>query len=169
MGSTANADTAHSSGMPSPATDQSNPRRRNMQANRRRDTSPEIALRSALHRRGLRYRCDFLLRLGSHRVRPDIVFTKRHIAVFVDGCFWHCCPEHGRFPRVNPGYRTPKLQRNRDRDERNNQALRDAGWNVIRVWEHESTDSAVDRVLDALSGAVSTRSMSADTANSADL
>ena len=133
---------------------QANPRRRNMQANRRRDTSPEVALRSALHRGGLRYRCDYLLRIDTHRVRPDIVFTKRRVAVFVDGCFWHCCPDHGRLPQVNSGYWTPKLQRNQDRDARNNQALRDAGWKVVRIWEHESVDSAVTQVVEALSTTV---------------
>ena len=83
-------------------------RSRNMQANRRSNTKPEIALRSALHGLGYRFRKDHRLDLESGiRVRPDIVFTKRKVAVFVDGCFWHVCPEHGRQPTTNEWYWTP--------------------------------------------------------------
>jgi DNA mismatch endonuclease (patch repair protein) len=127
-----------------------NPRRRNMQANRRRDTKPEVAVRRLLHARGLRYRCDFPLVVEGSRVRPDIVFTRAHVAVFVDGCFWHACPDHGRQPRVNDGYWRPKLQRNKERDERNTSALRNAGWIVIRAWEHESAESIADRIEGAV-------------------
>lgn len=127
-------------------------RSRNMQANRRRDTGPERALRSMLHRAGYRYRCDFRLDLeGGIRVRPDIVFTRRRTAVFVDGCFWHSCPRHGRNPTTNPGYWSPKLERNRDRDRRNTAALQAAGWTVVRVWEHEAADAAMAKVIEALS------------------
>ncbi|RIQ19480.1 very short patch repair endonuclease [Jiangella rhizosphaerae] len=126
-------------------------RSRNMQANRRRDTGPERALRSALHQAGYRYRCDLLIDLpGGVRVRPDIVFTKRLVAVFVDGCFWHSCPEHGRQPTTNAYYWSPKLQRNRDRDERNNTALSAAGWTVVRLWEHEPLEQALDKVKQVL-------------------
>ena len=83
-----------------------------MRAIRRSDTKPELALRRALHGRGYRYRKDLRLDLdGGARVRPDIVFTARRVAVFVDGCFWHCCPEHGSKPAVNTGYWNPKLRR----------------------------------------------------------
>jgi len=119
-------------------------RSRNMQANRRRDTGPELALRSALHRLGYRYRCDLRIDLGMVKVRPDIVFTRRKVAVFVDGCFWHCCPEHGRQPGVNGWYWTPKLQRNRERDIRNTDA---AGWSVVRLWEHVPVEEAVALVV----------------------
>ncbi|HET9258404.1 MAG TPA: very short patch repair endonuclease, partial [Pseudonocardiaceae bacterium] len=126
-------------------------RSRNMQANRRTDTKPEVSLRSALHRSGYRYRKDLSLTLASGvRVRPDIVFTARKVAVFVDGCFWHVCPEHGRQPTTNEWYWTPKLRRNIERDRQADAALREAGWLVVRVWEHESTESAVAAVVSAL-------------------
>jgi DNA mismatch endonuclease (patch repair protein) len=126
-------------------------RSRNMQANRRANTKPEVALRSALHRRGFRFRKDLLLRLDHGiRVRPDIVFTARKVAVFVDGCFWHVCPEHGRQPATNEWYWAPKLQRNMNRDEIVNASLQEAGWHVIRIWEHEPTATAADTVATAL-------------------
>jgi DNA mismatch endonuclease (patch repair protein) len=126
-------------------------RSRNMQANRRADTKPETRLRSALHRRGLRFRKDLLVRLeGGVRVRPDVVFTARKVAVFVDGCFWHVCPDHGRYPATNDWYWSPKLRRNMERDRIVNAALRDANWRVIRIWEHEDLEcavSAIERVV----------------------
>lgn len=123
-------------------------RSRNMQANRRADTKPEVAVRSALHKLGYRYRKDFLLRLGENvRVRPDIVFTARKVAVFVDGCFWHVCPDHGRQPTTNEWYWSPKLERNVERDRRVNSALRQAGWWVVRIWEHETLEAAVEAVI----------------------
>lgn len=121
-------------------------RGRNMQAIRRRDTKPELRLRRALHAAGLRFRKDLRLDLGSVRVRPDVVFTRRKIAVFVDGCFWHACPDHGRRPTHNDWYWGPKLERNAARDRSADQALQSAGWTVIRVWEHEAMDGAVARV-----------------------
>jgi DNA mismatch endonuclease (patch repair protein) len=118
-----------------------------MRAIRRANTKPEATLRSALHRRGMRFRKDLLLRLdGGVRVRPDIVFTARKVAVFVDGCFWHVCPVHGRYPATNDWYWAPKLRRNMERDRTVNSALRDAGWCVIRIWEHEHLDLAVAAV-----------------------
>ncbi|MFC5182270.1 very short patch repair endonuclease [Actinomadura harenae] len=133
-------------------------RSRNMKANRRSDTKPEIALRRALHARGYRYRKDFRMDLSSGvRVRPDIVFTARKVAVFVDGCFWHVCPEHGREPTSNEWYWTPKLRRNVERDRVADVALRAAGWRVVRLWEHVSLSEAVDAVTDAV-GPASTRS-----------
>lgn len=126
------------------------PRRRNMQANRRRDSAPEIALRSLLHAAGYRYRCDFRLKFGTEAVRPDIVFTRRRVAVFVDGCFWHSCPIHGSEPRTNTQYWGPKLERNRERDARNSRVLEDSGWVVVRVWEHEDPANAFIRVVDAV-------------------
>jgi DNA mismatch endonuclease, patch repair protein len=121
-----------------------------MQANRRADTKPEIALRRALHARGYRYRKDLRVDLpGGVRVRPDIVFTARKVAVFVDGCFWHVCPQHGRQPASNEWYWTPKLRRNMERDEIADEALKAAGWKVVRLWEHESLSSAVEAVIQA--------------------
>ena len=122
----------------------------NMKANRRTDTKPELALRSALHVRGYRYRKDFRLDLPLRRVRPDIVFTARKVAVFVDGCFWHACPEHGSRPAVNQGYWNPKLLRNVERDRAADAALELAGWQVVRLWEHVPLDDAVTAVVTAL-------------------
>ncbi|HEX6522498.1 MAG TPA: very short patch repair endonuclease [Streptosporangiaceae bacterium] len=129
-------------------------RSRNMAANRRTDTKPELALRRALHNRGYRYRKDFRLDLADgRRVRPDIVFTAKRVAVFVDGCFWHACPDHGSKPRINEWYWSPKLLRNVERDQLNNAALASAGWTVIRLWEHVPLDEAVAAVVTALTGA----------------
>ncbi|TDC33154.1 very short patch repair endonuclease [Kribbella albertanoniae] len=127
-------------------------RSRNMQAIRRTNTKPEVELRSALHRRGYRFRKDLSIYTAIRRVRPDVVFTARRVAVFVDGCFWHCCPEHGRQPSVNSGYWSPKLQRNVERDRLADAALQQDGWTVVRIWEHEELEAAlatVIRVLDA--------------------
>src|SRR5512146_2052423 len=108
-----------------------------MSRNRKRDTRAELAVRSALHARGLRFRVDHRLRLADLAVRPDVVFTRRRIAVFIDGCFWHACPEHGTTPGRNTDYWLPKLRRNVERDRRVDRALTDSGWQVIRAWEHE--------------------------------
>ena len=125
-----------------------------MKANRRTDTKPELALRHALHRLGYRYRKDYRLDLDSgRRVRPDIVFTARKLAVFVDGCFWHACPEHGSKPKVNEWYWNPKLVRNVERDRINDASLKLAGWTVIRLWEHVPVDEAVTTVVTALTAA----------------
>jgi DNA mismatch endonuclease, patch repair protein len=122
-----------------------------MRANRRKDTKPELALRRALHSQGYRYRKDYRLDLASGtRVRPDIAFTARKVAVFVDGCFWHGCPQHGSRPAVNVWYWEPKLRRNAERDRSADAALAAAGWAVVRVWEHEPLDGAVAAVVAAL-------------------
>jgi DNA mismatch endonuclease (patch repair protein) len=122
-----------------------------MRANRRTDTKPELALRRALHRLGYRYRKDYRLDLdGGRRVRPDVVFTARKVAVFVDGCFWHACPEHGSKPRANDWYWGPKLVRNVERDRINDAALILAGWTVVRLWEHIPLDEAISAVVAAL-------------------
>lgn len=127
-------------------------RSRNMRANRRVNSKPEVALRSRLHRLGYRFRKDLRIDLDSVRVRPDIVFTRKKIAIFVDGCFWHVCPIHGRYPKVNQWYWVPKLRRNVERDRAADSALTDAGWTVVRIWEHELPDDAVRRVESRLSG-----------------
>lgn len=118
--------------------------------NRRSGTKPEQALRAALHRRGLRFRKDLPIRCGNVRVKPDIVFTRARIAVFVDGCFWHCCPDHGVTPKRNASYWVPKLQRNVERDRRADAALQSEGWVVIRVWEHEEISAAAEAVAAAV-------------------
>ena len=122
-----------------------------MRANRRRDTTPERILRSTLHRLGFRFRVDHLFEVGGRRVRPDVVFTRRRVAVFVDGCFWHSCPEHGQQPTANAHYWKLKLQRNVERDQTDTEALERGGWTVVRVWEHESAQEAVATVQFALS------------------
>lgn len=119
-------------------------------ANRRSDTKPELRLRSALHRRGHRYRKDLLLRLDGVRVRPDVVFTRCKVAVFVDGCFWHGCPDHQHIPKSNHEYWVPKLAANVERDRTVNRALTSQGWRVVRIWEHSDLDVAVSAVEDAL-------------------
>lgn len=127
-------------------------RRRIMRANRRRDTAPERAMRSALHLAGLRFRIDLPIRLEVGRtVRPDVVFTKRKIAIFIDGCFWHGCPIHGTSPATNRQYWGPKIAENRERDLRNTRDLEAAGWTVIRAWEHEKPDALVVQVIRAMS------------------
>jgi len=125
----------------------------NMRANRRKDTKPELALRRALHAQGYRYRKDYRLELAGARVRPDIAFTARRVAVFVDGCFWHCCPDHGSQPANNTWYWEPKLARNVERDRAADAALAAAGWSVVRIWEHESLEGAVAAVVTVLAAA----------------
>lgn len=125
-------------------------RSRNMSANRRTGTKPELALRSALHGRGHRFRKDLRVDVPGLRVRPDIVFTRLRLAVFVDGCFWHACPEHGRPPTHNEWYWSPKLQRNVARDAEVTELLGAAGWRVIRIWEHVPLADAVASVEEAI-------------------
>jgi DNA mismatch endonuclease (patch repair protein) len=117
---------------------------RRMKAQRRRDTKPEKALRSELWRRGLRYRVDFKVVGGRRRV--DIVFTRARVAVFVDGCFWHRCPVHATVPKANREWWEAKLSMNVDRDRATDEALLQAGWTVIRIWEHERASAAADRI-----------------------
>ncbi|MDE2989121.1 MAG: very short patch repair endonuclease [Chloroflexota bacterium] len=117
-----------------------------MRANRRRDTKPELLLRSALHRRGWRFRVDFPVVTQHRLVRPDIVFTNRRVAVFVDGCFWHSCPTHGQQPRANASYWESKLRKNADRDKADTELLEQSGWTVVRVWEHDEVIEAVSAV-----------------------
>jgi DNA mismatch endonuclease (patch repair protein) len=131
---------------PNPATRQS------MLGNVRRDTKPELAVRRALHARGLRYRVDFPIRTDGRSVRPDVVFTRARVAVFVDGCFWHGCPLHATYPKRNAEYWIPKLRANRKRDEAANERLVAAGWTVLRFWEHSSPEAIADAVQAAVAG-----------------
>jgi DNA mismatch endonuclease (patch repair protein) len=112
---------------------------------RNRDTDAEMALRRELHRRGLRYRVNVQI-AGLGRTRPDIVFTKAKIVVFVDGCFWHRCPIHATFPKVNEQWWADKLEKNVLRDRATDRALQDVGWTVVRVWEHEDPVEAADKI-----------------------
>jgi DNA mismatch endonuclease (patch repair protein) len=122
-----------------------------MSAQRRRDTKPEIALRRELHRRGLRYFVDRAPVKGVRR-RADLVFPRRKVAVFVDGCFWHSCPQHATFPKNNAQWWTDKLAANVVRDRDTDARLAEQGWTVIRVWEHEDPLVAAERVQKALLG-----------------
>lgn len=135
-----------------------------MRSNRYRDTAPELRLRRALHARGHRYRVSLPVQAGGIRVRPDIVFPRQRVAVFVDGCFWHCCAVHGRRPADPTGYWTAKLDRNVARDQRVTSSLEAAGWCVVRIWEHVSVDEAVTSVAAALLAARLRRQATADQA-----
>ena len=110
-----------------------------------RDTAPEISLRRELHRRGLRFRVS-QRPIPKLRSTPDIVFGPSRVAVYVDGCFWHSCPQHATQPASNRDWWEQKLARNRERDRTADATLAAAGWAVVRVWEHESPDEAADRV-----------------------
>ncbi|GAA3462116.1 very short patch repair endonuclease [Saccharothrix longispora] len=123
--------------------------RASMRGNRGRDTSPELRLRAALHARGLRYRVS-TRPLPELRRTADIVFPKERLAVFVDGCFWHGCPEHHRPAKKNSGFWSTKIVDNKRRDAETNQALIEQGWTVIRCWEHEDVDTVMDQIVSSL-------------------
>ncbi|MEU9013034.1 very short patch repair endonuclease [Streptomyces sp. NPDC048479] len=121
-------------------------RRRNMQAIRSRDTQPERLLRRLLHAQGLRYRVA-AKPLPDLRRTADIVFRPTKVAVFIDGCYWHGCPEHYVPPRTNPGYWSDKVAGNMARDRDTDRRLTEAGWTVLRFWEHESPEECASTVL----------------------
>lgn len=116
---------------------------------RRRDTTPELALRKELHHRGLRYRVQYPVPTASRRT-IDIAFTRLRLAVFLDGCFWHGCPDHGTRPTTNSEWWRWKLDRNRARDVDTTALLEEAGWTVLRIWEHVPTPEAAARVARAV-------------------
>jgi DNA mismatch endonuclease, patch repair protein len=124
-------------------------RSNNMRANRRRDTGPERQIRSLLHQAGLRFRVDLPINTGGRKARPDIVFTARRLVVFIDGCFWHGCPQHGHIPKTNPGYWGPKIEGNQRRDEKQRKALEAVDWDVLRIWEHVDPMTATDQIIAA--------------------
>lgn len=119
--------------------------RATMQGNRRRDTAPEMAVRRLLHRTGLRYRVDAKPIPHLNR-RADLVFSRARVAVFIDGCFWHGCPRHGTDTRTNSEYWSAKIAGNKTRDIDTNRRLLDAGWTVIRAWEHDDPNVIAARV-----------------------
>lgn len=121
----------------------------NMSRIRGRDTKPELIFRKALWSAGLRYRLKSKL-----PGRPDLVFPGRKVAVFVDGCFWHQCPEHFQWPKTRPDFWKQKITRTVERDKEVTDQLKKMGWTVIRVWEHELRNDlgkAVKRIDQALS------------------
>lgn len=107
-----------------------------MQNTRQRDTDVEVSVRRVLHRHGFRYRIDAPIP-GVTRARPDIVFSSHKVAIFIDGCFWHRCPQHRTEPKHNADWWREKLDSNVARDRRHDLELARAGWTVLRYWEHE--------------------------------
>ena len=123
--------------------------RKSMQSNKSRDTKPKLALRQAAHALGLRYRVP-IRPLPTVRRTADMVFTRAKVAVFMDGCFWHGCPEHHTTSATNAGYWAEKVRRNRERDAETNRLLAEFGWTVIRFWEHEDPNEAARRIVSAV-------------------
>lgn len=129
--------------MPQPTTDDATSARMSSQASR--NTAPEVSIRSLLHRRGLRFRVH-RRPLPALRREADIVFGRAKVAVFVDGCFWHACPQHGTWPKRNADFWRSKIEGNSERDRNTDASLSEAGWLSVRVWEHEPTADAVERI-----------------------
>lgn len=123
---------------------------------RRAGTSAEMELRRALHARGLRYRVDVPV-LPDKRRRVDIAFPAARVAVFVDGCFWHGCPEHATWPASNAGFWRQKIETNQRRDRDTDAQLRSAGWQLVRVWEHEDPEQIATRIANLVRAARSHR------------
>ncbi len=134
--------------LPRPAASSTAARTR-MRSTAQRDTPGELRLRKLLHAKGLRYTIDAKPLQDSPR-RADIVFRRAKVAVFVDGCFWHGCPEHGTWPRANEQFWHAKILANKERDGDTDKRLRDRGWEVIRVWEHEDPIPAATRIAGAV-------------------
>jgi len=116
-----------------------------MRGNRSKDTLAELAVRRALHAKGLRYRVN-MRPLPELRRTADVVFTRAKVAVFIDGCFWHACPTHYVEPKVNVDYWRPKIERNRARDLETSGRLEGAGWIVLRFWEHHAPEAVVQEI-----------------------
>lgn len=108
-----------------------------------------MAIRRQLHSMGFRYRVDTRPDKSVRR-RADLVFPRERIAVFVDGCFWHVCPEHGTWPKANAGWWREKLLANERRDRQTDETLRSSGWTVLRIWEHEDYVAASQLIADAV-------------------
>ena len=120
-----------------------------MVGNRNRDTKPELRVRSLLHKRGLRYRVN-QGPLPELRRTADIVFRKARVAVFIDGCFWHGCPQHYKEPKTNTDYWRAKIAGNGQRDRQTDELLFEAGWLVLRFWEHEDPNEIADAIITAV-------------------
>jgi DNA mismatch endonuclease (patch repair protein) len=128
--------------------------RRSMQSNRPSDTLPEVRVRSALHREGLRFRKN-VRPVPALRCTADVVFPRARVAVFIDGCFWHSCPIHRSMPRTNGEWWRAKLDATKERDRANTRELENAGWSVLRVWEHDEVPAVVALVKDRVATASS--------------
>jgi DNA mismatch endonuclease (patch repair protein) len=123
--------------------------RRRMQRTPQRNNPQELAIRSALHEAGLRFRVNYRP-LPSSRIEVDVAFLRHRLALMIDGCFWHCCPQHGTQPQRNAVWWGDKLAANRSRDRRADAALAAGGWTVMRVWAHQSVADVVAGVLATL-------------------
>lgn len=126
-----------------------------MQRNVGRETDPEVLLRSALHRRGLRFRKDLRVET-SLKIKVDIAFPKQRLCIFIDGCFWHGCPLHFEVPKTNSDWWREKIEDNRARDARQTQQLEERGWKVLRFWEHDLTVDNLSHVCDEIEKALET-------------
>jgi len=124
-----------------------------MQGNKARDTSPELAVRKLLHAQGLRYRVNYRP-LKELRRTADIAFTRKKIAVLIDGCFWHGCPDHYTRPRANREFWESKMNLNRARDADTRRILEERGWRVLRFWEHEAPIDVAASIADAVAAKV---------------
>lgn len=118
---------------------------RRMAKVRQKGTGAEVELRRELYRSGLRYRVSFEVLKKPRRV-ADVAFPGLKIAVFVDGCFWHGCPEHATWPKQNAEFWRNKIETNRLRDADTDGRLEAIGWKVVRVWEHESPVTAAETI-----------------------
>ncbi|MGY3567412.1 very short patch repair endonuclease [Sinomonas sp. RB5] len=123
--------------------------RRTMLGNRSRDTAPELKVRRAVHAMGLRYRVAYRP-VPALRRTADLVFTRARVAVFIDGCYWHGCPQHYIEPASNVDYWRPKIARNRERDAETTAALSAAGWQVLRFWSHEDPARVAAEIAEAV-------------------
>ncbi|MDT0347647.1 very short patch repair endonuclease [Streptomyces litchfieldiae] len=143
-------DTAQRQELPEGSWASSAARRRNMQAIRSRDTKPEWLIRRLVHAQGLRYRVAARPLPGLRRT-ADMVFRPTKLAVFIDGCYWHGCPQHYVPPKTNPGYWSDKVARNVARDRDTDRQLEEAGWTVLRFWEHESSNACALKIAATVS------------------
>lgn len=145
--------------------------RASMQANKSRDTKPELALRRAVHALGMRYRVG-IRPVASLRRTADLVFTKARVAVFLDGCFWHGCPQHHSVAKTNAMFWADKVRQNRERDAETDRLLAEYGWTVVRIWEHDDSSAAAVKIQSLLTGRSSqpehSRTPSDQTANRQD-
>ena len=140
---------------------------RRMAKVRQKGTGAEMALRRELYRRGLHYRVDFEVLKKPRRV-ADIAFPRLMIAIFVDGCFWHECPEHATWPKQNAEFWRQKIEANRLRDADTNEWLRSIGWTVLRFWEHEPASNAADTIAKLIATTRSKRCESPTSSNQTD-
>ena len=113
------------------------------------DTGAELAVRQLLHSAGYRYRVHYPVP-GMRRRKIDIAFTRVRLAVLIDGCFWHGCPDHATRPKANAEWWRQKLDRNITRDRETNAQLASEGWTILRFWEHESPEAVMREVAEAV-------------------